>query len=214
MAVNEKPVTRAEWVEDRLRDAILLGELAPGSRLHAGDLAERWDVSPTPLREAFQRLAGDGLVDVVPQRGARVSALSAVEAAEIYELRLLLEPLALRQSLRSPGDRAAHVAEMRAAFAEFRSAAVGMEKVVAHNRFHRVLLSRCPSSWLRRFVEVLADHSLRYQVASLAGAGGARRHPDAEHRELLDAAVTGDVDLAVSLLTAHLERTMRSATVE
>lgn len=206
MAVNV-PTTRVDWVEDRLRELIVRGELAPGARLHAGELAERLDVSPTPLREAFQRLAADGLVDVLPQRGARVAELSPTDAADIYELRLVLEPLALRQSLARTDD--AHRDEVRAAFATFREVREPFEKALAHNAFHRTLLSRCPSPWLLRFTAVLADHSLRYQVASVAGGkGGARRRPHDEHRELLDAALAGDVDGAVALLEAHLTRTL------
>src|SRR5260221_8530480 len=91
--------TRSEWAEDRLRQAILRGELRPGQRLHASDLAERWDVSATPLREAFQRLAGEGLVELLPHRGARVGELAAHATPALYELRLLLEPLALRHFL-------------------------------------------------------------------------------------------------------------------
>src|SRR5437660_1309254 len=68
------PSTRSEWAEDRLRQAILRGELRPGQRLHASDLAERWDVSATPLREAFQRLAGAGFVELTPQRSPGTSA--------------------------------------------------------------------------------------------------------------------------------------------
>src|SRR5260370_34689442 len=95
------PATRSEWAEDRLRQAILRGELRPGQRLHAGDLAERWHVSATPLREAFQRLAGEGLVELLPQRGGRVSELGSDEAARIYELRLLLAAPAPRPSLQA-----------------------------------------------------------------------------------------------------------------
>src|SRR5690349_17528608 len=79
------PATRSEWALERLRTAILQGELAPGERLRANDLAERWDVSATPLREALQRLASDGLVAMEPQRDARVATPSVREAAEIYE---------------------------------------------------------------------------------------------------------------------------------
>src|SRR5262245_36826481 len=101
---SSPPTTRSDWVEERLRGAILRGELEPGQRLHANGLAERWAVSATPLREAFQRLASDGLVQVLPQRGARVADLSVEDAAEIYELRLLLEPVCLRQSLERADD--------------------------------------------------------------------------------------------------------------
>ena len=197
------PSTRSEWAEDRLRQAILRGELRPGQRLHASDLAERWDVSATPLREAFQRLAGEGLVELLPQRGARVSELAPDEAASIYELRLLLEPLALRQSLEASDDQ--HRAEIRAAF---RSAQSTLEGVEAHAEFHRILLSRCPSMWLLRFTVQLADASRLYQVASV-GAGGGQRHPRGEHQALRDAAIAGDIDACAALQEQHLRRTLQ-----
>jgi len=200
------PATRSEWAEDRLRQAILRGELRPGQRLHAGDLAERWHVSATPLREAFQRLAGEGLVELLPQRGARVSELAPDEAASIYELRLLLEPLALRQSLEASDDQ--HRGEIQAAFAAFRSARSTLEGVEAHAEFHRILLSRCPSMWLLRFTAQLADASHLYQVASV-GSGAGRRHPRREHEALRDAAVAGDIDACAALQEQHLRRTLQ-----
>ncbi len=200
------PSTRSEWAEDRLRQAILRGELRPGQRLHASDLAERWDVSATPLREAFQRLAGEGLVELLPQRGARVSELAPDEAASIYELRLLLEPLALRQSLEASDDQ--HRSEIRAAFAAFRSARSTREGVEAHAEFHRILLSRCPSMWLLRFTVQLADASRLYQVASV-GVSAGRRHPRGEHEALRDAAIAGDIGACVTLQEQHLRRTLQ-----
>jgi GntR family transcriptional regulator, carbon starvation induced regulator len=200
------PATRSEWAEDRLRQAILRGEFRPGQRLHASDLAERWDVSATPLREAFQRLAGEGLVELLPQRGARVSELAADEAARIYELRLLLEPLALRQSIEASDDQ--HRGEIRAAFAAFSSAQSTLEGVEAHAAFHRILLSRCPSIWLLRFTAQLADASRLYQVASV-GSGDGGRHPRVEHEALRDAAISGDIDACVGLQEQHLRRTLQ-----
>jgi DNA-binding GntR family transcriptional regulator len=199
------PATRSDWVEERLRAAILGGELEPGSRLHANDLADRWEVSATPLREAFQRLASDGLVEMLPHRGARVTDLSGADAMEIYELRLLLEPRCLRRSLESSDDE--HRAEIEAAFEAFRSASTLPTAVEAHSRFHETLLDRCPSEWLRRFTSQLADASRLYQVAS-AGGGPARRHPIAEHAAICDAAVRGDIDRCVALQEEHLRRTL------
>ena len=198
------PATRSDWVEERLRLAILQGELEPGQRLHANDLAQRWDVSATPLREAFQRLASDGLVEMLPQRGARVADLSTDEAAQIYELRLLLEPRCLRQSLEASDDE--HRREIEAAFEGFRSATTLEQSVEAHARFHATLLSRCPSPWLLRFTMQLADASRLFQVASVARP--ARRHPKTEHRALLDAAVRGDIERCVTLQEEHLRRTL------
>jgi DNA-binding GntR family transcriptional regulator len=205
MSPTNAPATRSDWVEGRLRAAILNGELEPGQRLHANDLAERWDVSATPLREAFQRLASDGLVETLPQRGARVIDLSIADAFQIYELRLLLEPLCLRRSLEASDDD--HRREMKAAFEAFRAATTLSAAVDAHSRFHATLLDRCPSAWLRRFTTQLADASRLFQVASTGGRP-ARRHPKAEHKALCDAAVRGDIERCVELHEAHLRRTL------
>jgi DNA-binding GntR family transcriptional regulator len=199
------PSTRSEWVQERLRDAILQGELAPGQRLAANDLAEQWNVSPTPLREAFQRLASDGLVSVSPQRGARVASPSTETALEIYELRILLEPRCLRQSLEASDD--AHRREIKTAFEVFRTSPTVAAGVEAHSRFHATLLSRCASVWLLRFTTQLSEASRLFQIASVQGRP-APRHPKAEHRALRDAAVRGDIDRCVNLQEDHLRRTL------
>src|SRR6185369_2824665 len=118
--VEHAPGTRADWAHQRLKAAILTGELAPGSKLVVDELAARWAVSPTPLREAFQRLGGHGLVELTSQRGARVAAFSLDDAADLYELRLLLEPRALRASLEVTDD--AHASEVLAAHARLEAA--------------------------------------------------------------------------------------------
>jgi DNA-binding GntR family transcriptional regulator len=199
------PTTRSDWVHLRLRDAILRGELAPGQKLQATDLAERWDVSATPLREAFQRLASDGLVSMSPQRGARVASPSIAEATELYELRLLLEPVCLRQSLEASDEE--HRREIEVAFEVFRAASTVEDAVEAHTELHATLLNRCPSPWLLRFTTQLSDASRLLQLASVEGAP-ARRHPKAEHRALCEAAIRGDIDRCVTLQEEHLQRTL------
>ena len=204
------PGTRADWAHQRLRAAILTGELPPGTKLVVDDLAQRWSVSPTPLREAFQRLGGNGLVELTSQRGARVAPFSLDDAADLYELRLLLEPRALRGSLDHSDD--AHRSEILAAHARLEAsmaAADPVEASDAHLGFHTTLLARCPSAWMRRLVGLLAEHAQRYQ---LLGAQAYRRgsNPVQEHTALRDAAVRGQTDRAVDLLTRHLEGTLRA----
>lgn len=207
------PATRADWVDRRLRAAILSGELAPGQKLVAGPLAARLAVSATPLREAIQRLAATGLVDIEPQRGARVAAASARDAEEIYELRALLDPLALRDSL-AHGD-AAHRAAIEDAFARMiasaRDGADVVESLDRHAAFHATLLERCRSRWLKRLTALLADHSQRYAFLALGAADG-RGHHDAvaEHRALRDAAIAGRAERAAALLRVHLQRTLHA----
>lgn len=209
---DDAPGTRADWAHRRLRAAILTGELAPGTKLVVDDLAKRFAVSPTPLREAFQRLGGHGLVELTSQRGARVAPFSLDDAADLYELRLLLEPRALRASLAHADD--AHRSEILAAHARLESAMTGepVDPVAvsdAHLGFHTALLARCPSAWMRRMVALLAEHAQRYQLL------GAREHrrgsdPVREHAALRDAAVRGQVDRAATILERHLEGTLQA----
>ena len=99
-----QPASRTEWAEARLRSTIVSGELAPGARVRVEELAAKWEVSSTPLREAIRSLAGEGLITLSPQRGARVSEVSRGEMEDVYATRLMLEPYVLRLSLERAGD--------------------------------------------------------------------------------------------------------------
>jgi GntR family transcriptional regulator, carbon starvation induced regulator len=211
--VVEAPPTRAEWVDSLLRRAIVHGELAPGEKLYAERLAEQWGVSATPLRETFQRLAGEGLVVIEPQRGARVAPVSVEQAAEIYEMRLLLDPVAIEQSvcaaidaddLDSLADEVS--AALRSLEARHRSMGAFHD---AHTRFHLALVSRCPNQRMLAQIAQLLEHSQRFQAVRV---GGAERAGDAraEHVRLRDAVCGGDANEAAAVLRAHLEATLRA----
>lgn len=210
--VGVAPLTRAAWVDQLLRRAILTGELAPGEKLYGEKLAERWGVSPTPLRESFQRLAGEGLVVIEPQRGARVAPIDSASAVHVYDLRLLLDPAALRASMEAAVGDAAFVdevdASLRRLVGRHRSAVAFHD---AHRAFHLTLVSRCPNPLLLHQVAQLLDQSQRYHVLSLRSSRGG--DPHAEHHELARAVGAGDVRAAVATLTAHLRHT-RSTIVE
>lgn len=192
-----------------LRRAILSGELAPGEKLLGEKLAHQWGVSATPLRESFQRLAGEGLVVIEPQRGARVAPISVDDAAEIYQVRLLLDPVALRSSIDAAvasGDDS-YASSVEAAHGELQRRRRSLAEVrLAHRAFHLALVARCPNRLLLRQVEHLLDQSQRFQAV----AGAVKSFGDAavEHRSLCTAAVAGDADRAVAVLTAHLEGTL------
>ncbi|MGY1827073.1 GntR family transcriptional regulator [Blastococcus sp. SYSU DS0541] len=87
-----RPATSAERVLQELRELILAGALVPGARLGEVELAERLGVSRTPVREALTRLAAEGLVEIAPNRGARVATWTVAELEGVFDLRLSLEP--------------------------------------------------------------------------------------------------------------------------
>jgi GntR family transcriptional regulator, carbon starvation induced regulator len=206
-------LTRGQWVDQRLRQAILYGELEPGKRLVAADLADRWQVSPTPVREAFQRMAAEGLVDFVPQRGARVAALSTKDLLETYELRLVLESRAFQKSLAN-GDESyrQHVKDTLDPLLDaYRDDPIDRRvSEAAHRAFHVSLLSACGSELMLRFTSSLIDRSVRYRVISTVSRGGAARVIE-EHQLLWDICRTANHEEAGRALRRHLRLTVKAA---
>jgi GntR family carbon starvation induced transcriptional regulator len=196
------PPTRAQWVDQRLRQAILSGALAPDERLITATLSERFSVSPTPLREALQRLAAEGLVEITPQRGARVSALSARDWLEIIELRAILEPVALRDSFAHASDEDFEVMEQ--ARQDLSGLVVAAQvpplEIAGANR---ALLAKATSRQLTRMIAVLNAQSMRYHVLALAN-GDTKSLVLTHHDELRPALEMRDASQAAEILGAHL----------
>ncbi|GAA2357160.1 MULTISPECIES: GntR family transcriptional regulator [Streptomyces] len=189
---------------DALRDALVGGELAPGEVYSAPALAERFGVSPTPVREAMQQLAGEGAVEVVPNRGFRVARRSARELAELAEVRALLEvPVMLSLAEAIAPERWAGLrpfAEATAAAAAKGDRAAYLE---ADRTFHQAVLSLAGNQQL----VVVADELHRRAQWPLVG-GQIVRTADliadaAEHTALLDALTERDLDAVESLVRDH-----------
>jgi GntR family transcriptional regulator, carbon starvation induced regulator len=201
------PVSRIEWVEEQLRRAILSGELKPGERLLTAQLSESFSVSPTPLREALHRFAGEGLVEFVPQRGARVTALSLADSAELTELRALLEPVAAAKAVAHP--TAEWQAAVQAASAELlqRWAAQphdARSSGAAYRQFYTDLTSTCTSSRLRHYAKTIRDQDARYRMATIDGMDRVRLAKG--HRRLVRAARAGDAEMAADAIRTEIEQ--------
>lgn len=195
------PVSRIEWVEDQLRRAILSGELRPGERLLTARLSERFQVSPTPLREALHRFAGEGLVEFVPQRGARVTDLSPADCRELSELRTLLEPRCVAHAIRH-GDGPWHhkvasaSSELQARWSADPHDAGESEGM--YRTFYEVITSTCDSERLRRYATVIRDQESRYRIVTIADLD--RQSLAAIHHRLIDAVVDGDAEAAAAAI--------------
>jgi DNA-binding GntR family transcriptional regulator len=213
LAAIQGTATRATSLYDQLRTDLLGGELEPGSKLAIEALAERYETSATPLREALNRLVSDGLVERREQRGFLVAPISAQDLIEITKTRCWLEEVALRESI------AAHttVWEEALVLAHHRLAKTPRslsDKTFQdnpaweplHRAFHSALISGCGSRWLLLFCEQLADQHHRYRRLS-APRAFAKRSVKSEHQQLFEAALAGRADDAVVLLRAHFERT-------
>ncbi len=203
--------TLAEKAFDTLHQAIITGQLRPGTRLPIEELAEVLEMSPMPIREAVRRLDGAGLVENIPHRGARVTGLSVTDLAEVTEARLALEVLAIRRAAERFSDDHEQVARRRLtelnASPDDNSAATS----TAHAAFHFSLYEAAGSTWLLRLVRPIWETSERYclEVPSCRQLVG-RRH---EHEAILGACVAHDPDRAAVTLHDHLATTANSISV-
>ncbi|MFZ9384921.1 MAG: GntR family transcriptional regulator [Ilumatobacteraceae bacterium] len=201
-----RSATRTELADARLRDEILSGRLLPGDRIPVEHLAETWGLSATPVRESIRRLAGEGLVELAPQRGARVASVDHDLALEIYAIRLVLEPVALRQSLDAATSDPSFVDDVRSSFDALAGAVPGVDRLDRHRAFHLVLMSRCPNRTLLGEIASLMDRSRLFQF--VATPSDPRQGHARDHRRLRDAAIAGDIDTTISVHTQHLASTL------
>lgn len=214
----------ARQLEDALRDDIVSGSLAPGTPLKSADLSRRYQVSATPAREALVRLATEGFVQLTAQRTARVAAVALSDVANLYEIRMLLEPLALRRTVAAAetGLWKPHLTvalqRLRAATRAMGAGALPQREASrgwsdAHRAFHFALYTPCGSEHLLRMITILYQHAERYRMLSRA-IGTPLRHALREHEEIYRLAFRNDADAAAAGLRHHLAETVRLLNVE
>lgn len=194
--------TAHEYVLGVLRRAILNGELRSGSRLVQAELAAMLDVSTTPVREALRDLATEGLVRFDPHRGAIVSELSADDVHDIYEIRRVLEPLAMRQAVPNVSD--ALIARLRKLHEDMLADPHSVDWVDRNRVFHMALYETAASPRLAAIIRNLQDASVMYIGASLQQQPGLREEANHDHAEILAALETRDIEAAVKALEDHL----------
>lgn len=188
------------------RERILSGEYEPGARLRLHHLAEEAGVSLIPVREALRILEADRLVVTVPNKGARVADLSIEDMRDLYATRILLESAALRTSRPLSRGQAASLKETLLLMRAANEADERDKFLELHRQFHFGLYAQTTSNWLSNLIEVLWNHTERYQRLSLPA-----RHDgaEAEHRRVLRALEKGENENAAAAIQTHLESTAR-----
>lgn len=193
-----------ERVADALRAALIAGELRPGEVYSAPSLAARFGVSATPVREAMLDLAKEGLVDTVPNKGFRVTAVSDRQLDEYTHIRALIEIPTVVELART-ADRVSLEA-LRPAAREIVTAAVAGDLIAyveADTRFHLGLLALAGNAHLVEVVADLRGRSRLYGLTALVEAGRLLASAE-EHLELLDALLERDDKAVHAIMTRHL----------
>jgi DNA-binding GntR family transcriptional regulator len=198
-------VSVVDNVTERLRLALVAGEIQPGARINVAELQKSFGVSHIPIREAVRRLETEGLVVALPQRAAVAAGVDIDDLAGIYDLRRIVECEVIRRSVSSmTPDQAERVKE----------ALEALEAVVAdhdspgfweaHQDFHWALLEPGATEWIERELGRLWLASQRYVRLFVSETlDDAMR----DHRQLLACCETRDGEQAARLLRLHLDRT-------
>jgi len=194
---------RSEGLVDALREAILTGRYAPGTRLVQEELADAFGMSRIPLREALRRLEGEGLVLISPNRGAIVRPLAPKDIVDLYDLRLALEALALRRAAERYADLRAST-KARHAQARQAIAARNLTALFRLDRdFHADIAAAADNPHLVAALGAQWSQIMRV-MHSYFQAGDYPVDTWDDHEAIADAVAHGQADLAVERMTAHL----------
>lgn len=192
--------SRTAHVLETIKAGILNGQFKPGAALVENELAGQFGVSKTPVREALKALEGSGLVVIRPYSGTTVRELSEQDALAIYDMRLILEPEAVRRSVEAGSDfAAAEQALERAALADDLST-----RSTANRDFHRGLYAGCGNPLMIQTLDGLRDQTALVSVSSWAREASWEDEAR-EHMAVLDQVRQGNADEAAALLRRHID---------
>lgn len=195
-------------VTDRLRSAILNGEIPPSTRLRLDELRNTYQVSLSPVREALLRLAAENLVVGEVQRGFSVADTSAENLEEVMTLRRLIEPYALAMAMQRGSveweEKLVGVFHRLNRLEELEGAALA-DWEAAHREFHLTALRACGMPMVLEFCERLYDLADRYRRLYLKKRPP-QRNVKREHAQILEKVIARDPK-ACDLLQEHIERT-------
>jgi len=191
-----------------LREAIMLGELAPGTPLRLEELARSLGMSISPVREALRHLEVQGLAEYAPYRGARVTELSHEEMIEIYEARRALEATAARRAAKRFTSDDHEVLAKALAQADLGYSRGDRLLVVRSNTaFHAGIAAASQSQWLQRLLNPLLEMSERYAAAVLRTeqTTKTRKLERSGHLRILKALDARDPKAAEASVLDHLD---------
>ena len=195
-------------IAQALRDDILNGSIEPGQRLRQEDIAERLGGSRLPVREALRILAAEGLVQIEPNKGARVPLLDPGEVETLYRMRERLEPLALTESMANLGS--AEMAQISKIQHRIEQGVDVTEFLILDREFHMASYTGCSDEHLMLSVVRMWNATQHYRRAFMSLAGSGREQiVNAEHRLLMEAMERRDTEDAELYLLGHIRRTRK-----
>ncbi len=200
------PITLAAQVYEYIKDSIVKGRLLPGQRLSDLELAEQLKVSRSPIREAIQRLAHDGLVKLVPHKGASVVQVTPHQVEELFDIRESLEALACRLACgRASSAAIAPVRRKLEQAARKVRKGILTEYPQSDVDFHRAVVLWSGNRELEDFLDMVHRKILLVRYRSGSSVSRAREAIE-EHMAIADAIEARDAERAEAAMRAHVRK--------
>ena len=187
----------------KIRDDILSGKYKEHEELKEVAIGEELGVSRTPVREAFRQLELEGLIQIIPNKGAYVTGITVNDVKDIYMIRSRLEGLCARWATEKITDGQMEEMEENVYLAEFHAQKGHMDQMAElDNRFHEIMYEACDSKMLEHLLKDYHNYVLRVRRKTLSTNRGTESNN--EHRMIMEAIKAKDADKAEELAHAHM----------
>ena len=188
----------------KIREDILNGRYKVKEELREVAIGEEMGVSRTPVREAFRQLELEGLIQIVPNKGAYVTGITAKDVKDIYMMRSLLEGLCARWATENITKEQMEEMEENIFLSEFHAAKGHTEQMAElDSRFHEIMYEACNSKMLEHALKDYHQYVLRVRRKTLSSQKRSTASNE-EHRRIMEAIKAGDADLAETLANKHM----------
>ena len=189
----------------RLREDILSGKYKENEELREVAIGEELGVSRTPVREAFRQLELEGLIQIVPNKGAYVTGITAKDVKDIYMIRSSLEGMCARLATKNITREQLEELEENVYLASFHASKGHMEQMAElDNRFHHILYEACDSKMLENLLQDFHQYVIRIRKKTLSTKERGIASNE-EHRKIMEAIKAGDSVKAQQAATVHME---------
>ncbi|MBQ5951034.1 MAG: GntR family transcriptional regulator [Lachnospiraceae bacterium] len=200
--------TKADYVYEELKKDIIEGRYEGGERLVVAVISKKYGVSPIPIREAFQRLAQDGLLEIEPHVGARVAHMDYRHVWELMLLREQIEPLTAKLAVPAITEKdIARLEEYNRQMEECLEAGENARYEKINKQFHSLIYSRCPYRMIRELTMDLWSQSALSRTVLLDGK--INRASSEDHREMAECIRNRDGEKIFAIVKRHKERAFR-----
>jgi len=183
----EKHLTLRERILETIRDAIVKGALKPGEKVAEPELAERFGISRTPIREAFRQLESEGYLTVIPRKGAVVTSFSQKDVEEFYAIKSILEGYAARKACQNLSAKEIDKLEaINAKLFQLAEDSDVKQFFKVHNDFHDLFIKAASNDKLCDMIASLVSKFQRLRLASLSLPGRMKVSAQ-EHEKIIEA---------------------------